>query len=173
MSKRKNDKPGERRALEFDVDKSLTHVSKCKTYKKNGQRITKCFSKKNISSSVSSHTTIHVTEFCDQEYPESQLSLCSTSQSTSHLAYDTSSKRNPISSELQPSSGNIGCLLSPDCPDEKLTEKENQIDIKSLSNISKYEKFENHSEHNKDAMKDNAEANGSVVLRSNKNLILR
>nr|KAF6428609.1 testis expressed 15, meiosis and synapsis associated [Rousettus aegyptiacus] len=166
LSKRKNDKPGERRALEFDVDKSLTHVSKCKTYKKNGQRITKCFSKKNISSSVSSHTTIHVTEFCDQEYPESQLSLCSTSQSTSHLAYDTSSKRNPISSELQPSSGNIGCLLSPDCPDEKLTEKENQIDIKSLSNISKYEKFENHSEHNKDAMKDNAEANG-IINKSN------
>nr|KAF6461119.1 testis expressed 15, meiosis and synapsis associated [Molossus molossus] len=45
--KRKYDKQGEKRALGFEVDKSLTHVSKYQSYRTSGERITKCFSKKN------------------------------------------------------------------------------------------------------------------------------
>ncbi|XP_016064476.1 PREDICTED: testis-expressed sequence 15 protein [Miniopterus natalensis] len=164
--KRKCDKPGEKKALGFEDDKSLTHVSKYQSYRTSGERITKCFSKKNMANSVSrSHTTIHVREFCDQEYPESQLTLCSTSQSTSQSAYDNTCIRNPRSSEPQPFSGKMGCLFSPDCPDEKVTKKENQIDIKSSSNINKYETPENHIAHT-DAIKGSAEAN-EVIDKTN------
>ncbi|XP_054576041.1 testis-expressed protein 15 isoform X2 [Eptesicus fuscus] len=168
FSKRKYDKPGEKRALGFEVDKSLTHVSKYQSYGTSGKRITKCFSKKNVANSVSrSHTTIHVREFCDREYPESQLTLCSTSQSTSQSAYDNACMRNPGSSELQSFSGKTGCLLTSDCPDEKLTKKENQIGIKSLSNINKYGKPEKHLAHNtKDAIKESAEAN-EIINKTN------
>ncbi|XP_019498388.1 PREDICTED: testis-expressed sequence 15 protein [Hipposideros armiger] len=166
LSKRKYE-PGEKRALAFEVDKSLTHVSQYKSYKTSGERVTKCFSTKNVSSSVSrNHTTIHVREFCDPDYLESQLTLCSTSQSTTQSTYNDSSMRNPRSSELQPFSGKTGCLFSPHHSDEKLSKKENQIDIKSLFNISKYEKLENHSVPNKDATEECAEAN-EIINKSN------
>ncbi|XP_014641847.1 PREDICTED: testis-expressed sequence 15 protein [Ceratotherium simum simum] len=169
LSKRKYDKPGEKRALGFEVNKSLTPVSKHKSYKTSGERSTECLSKKNVASSVSrSHTTIHMREFCDQEYPESQLPLCSTSQSTSQSTYNNSSMRNPRSSELQPFSGKTGCLFSLGCPDAKLTKKENQTDKKFLSNISKYEELENHSAHNiKDATKENNSEANEVINKSN------
>ncbi|CAK6442621.1 unnamed protein product [Pipistrellus nathusii] len=164
FSKRKYDKPGEKKALGFEVDKSLTRVSKYQSYGTSGKRITK----KNGASSVSrSHTTIHVREFCDQEYPESQLTLCSTSQSTSQSAYDNTCMRNPRSPELQSFSGKMGCLVSSDCPDEKLTKKENQIGIKSLSNISKCGKPEKHLAHStKGAIKGSAEAN-EIINKTN------
>ncbi|XP_044911274.1 testis-expressed protein 15 isoform X6 [Felis catus] len=168
LSKRKYGKPGEKRALGFEVDKSLTHVSKPKSYKASRARIAECISKRNMASSVSrSHTTIHVREFCDLEYPESQLALCSTSQSASHSAYNKSRVRNRTSSELQLFSGKTGCLFSPACPDAKITEKENQVGIKFLSNINKYENPENHSAHNniKDA-ENNSETN-KVINKSN------
>ncbi|XP_027385860.1 testis-expressed protein 15 [Bos indicus x Bos taurus] len=144
LSKRKYNIPGENRALGFEVDKSLTHVSKYNFYKTNRERLTECLSE-NVSGVSSSHTTIHMREYCDQVCPESQLALCSMSQSTSQSAYTNSSVRNPKSSELQPFSRKTGCLFSPDCPDEKLTKKENETDREFSSNISKYEKLENHS----------------------------
>ncbi|XP_004408353.1 PREDICTED: testis-expressed sequence 15 protein [Odobenus rosmarus divergens] len=170
LSKRKYDKLGEKRALGFEVDKSLTHVSKHKSYKARRERITECLSKKNMASSVSRiHTAIHVREFCDQEYPESQLALCSTAQSTSLSAYKKSSMKSLRSSELQPFSGKTGCLFSPSCPDEKLTKKENRIGTKFLSNISKYEKPENHSANNKikDAMKESNCETNKIINKSN------
>ncbi|XP_034859970.1 testis-expressed protein 15 [Mirounga leonina] len=170
LSKRKYDKLGEKRALGFEVDKSLTHVSKHKSYKARRERITECLSKKNRASSVSrSHTTIHVREFCDQEYPESQLALCSTAQSTSPSAFNKSSMKSLRSSELRPFSGKTGCLFSPSCPDEKLTKKENQIGTNFLSNISKYEKPENHSANNKikDAMKESNSETNKIINKSN------
>lgn len=164
FSKRKYDKPGEKRALGCEVDKSLTHVSKYQSCGTSGERITKCFSKKNVANSVS---TIHVREFCDREYPESQLTLCSTSQNTSQSAYDSTCMRNSRSSELQSFSGKMGCLLSSDCPDEKLNKKENQIGITSLSNMNKYEKPEKHLAHNtKDTIKGSAEAN-EIINKTN------
>ncbi|XP_078301545.1 testis-expressed protein 15 isoform X4 [Panthera onca] len=167
LSKRKYGKPGEKRALGFEVDKSLTHVSKPKSYKASRARIAECISKRNMASSVSrSHTTIHVREFCDFEYPESQLALCSTSQSASHSAYNKSRMRNRRSSELQLFSGKTGCLFSPACPDEKITEKENQVGIKFLSNINKYENPENHSAHNIKDAENNSETN-KVINKSN------
>ncbi|XP_070263484.1 testis-expressed protein 15 [Myotis yumanensis] len=168
FSKKKYDKSGEKRALGFEVDKSLTPVSKYQSYGTSGERITKCFSKKNVANRVSrSHTTIHVREFCDQEYPESQLTLCSTSQNTSQSAYDNTCMRNPRSSELHSFSGKMGCLLSSDCLDEKLTKKENQTGITSLSNINKCEKPEKHLAHNtKDAIKGSAEAN-EIINKTN------
>ncbi|XP_066092017.1 testis-expressed protein 15 [Saccopteryx bilineata] len=166
FSKRKYNKLREKRALGFEVDKSLSHVSKYQSCKTSGDRITKCFSKKNVANSVSrSHTTIHVRGFCDQEYSKPQLTLCSTSQSTSQSAYNDGYIRNPRSSELQPVSGKMGCLFSIDRPEEKLTEKENQTNIKSVSNINKYEAPENHLAHNKDAIK-SAEAN-EVINKTN------
>ncbi|XP_025134696.3 testis-expressed protein 15 isoform X1 [Bubalus bubalis] len=144
LSKRKYNIPGENRALGFEVDKSLTHVSKHNFYRTNRERLTECLSE-NVSGVSSSHTTIHMREYCDQVCPESQLALCSVSQSTSQSAYTNSSVRNPKSSELQPFSRKTGCLFSPDCPDEKLTKKENETDTEFSSNISKYEKLENHS----------------------------
>ncbi|XP_006834588.1 PREDICTED: testis-expressed sequence 15 protein [Chrysochloris asiatica] len=146
--KRKDDK-GEKRALEFHVNKSLTHVSKPKSYKRNGERITEHLSKKKVSSTVSRyHTTIHMKEFCGQEqHPESQLCLSSTSQNTSLSAYNSNMKLSG-SSELQPFSGKTGCLFSPDHLNEKLPKKEIQIDENLLSNVCKYEKLENHSTQN-------------------------
>ncbi|KAM5310954.1 testis-expressed protein 15 [Glossophaga mutica] len=166
--KRKYDKPGEKRALGFEVNKSLTHVSKYQFDRTSEERTTKCFSKKNGANSVSnSHSTIHMGEFCDQEDPESQLTLGSTSQSTSQSTYNNIYVKNPESSELQPFSGKMGCLFFPDCPDEKLTKKEHQVDIKSLSNINKYEKPENHLAHNnEDEVKESAEAN-EVINKTN------
>ncbi|KAI5943798.1 Testis-expressed protein 15 [Manis javanica] len=173
-SKRKYNKPGEKRALEFEVDKSLTHVSKYESYKTNGKRVTKCFSKKNVASSVSrSHTTIHVREFCDQEYLDTQIPLCSTSQSTSQSAYNNCSVKNPRSSELQPFCGKSEYLFSPVHPDQKLTKEENQIDVKFLPNIGKYVKLENPSAHNniKDAAEEkNSEAN--EVINKSKSVTL-
>ncbi|XP_044081365.1 testis-expressed protein 15 [Neovison vison] len=168
LSKRKYDKPGEKRALGFEVGKSLTHVSKHKSFKTSRERITECVSKKNVASSVSrSHTTIHVREFCDKEYPESQLALCSTPQSTSYSAYNKSSMKSLRSSELQPFSGTPGFLFSPSCPD-KLTKK-NKIDTTFLSNISKYEKPENHSANNKikDLMKESNSETNKLINKSN------
>ncbi|XP_060990533.1 testis-expressed protein 15 [Dama dama] len=145
LSKRNYNKPGESRALEFEVDKSLTHVSKHKFYRTSRERLTECLSE-NVSSVSRSHTTVHMREYCDQVCPESQSALCSVSESTSQSAYTNSSLRNPKSSEeLQPFSRKTGCLFSPDRPDEKLTKKENQTDTEFSSNISKYEKLENHS----------------------------
>ncbi|KAM8784154.1 testis-expressed protein 15 [Rhynchonycteris naso] len=166
FSKRKYNKVREKRALGFEVDKSLSQVSEYQSYKTSEDRITKCFSKKNVANSVSrSHTAIHVRGFCDQEYPKPQLTLCSTSQSTSQSAYNDGFIRNPRSSELQLVSGKMGCLFSLDRSDEKLTEKENQTNIKSVSNINKYEEPENHLAHNKDAIK-SAEAN-EVINKTN------
>uniref|UniRef100_I3M7D3 Testis expressed 15, meiosis and synapsis associated n=1 Tax=Ictidomys tridecemlineatus TaxID=43179 RepID=I3M7D3_ICTTR len=165
LSKRKYDKQEEKRTLGFDVDKSLAYVSKHKSYKTNGEKIAKCHSKKRVATSVSrSHTTIHVSEFYDLEQnPESHLPLFSTSQSTSQSEYDNS-LRHSRSSELQPFSGRTECLLY---PDEKLTKKENQIDIK-VSN-SEYKKLENHSAHNntKDVIKDNNSDANKVINEIN------
>eukprot|EP00069_Balaena_mysticetus_P013594 bmy_08258T0 len=169
LSKRKYDKPGKNRALGFEVDKSLTHVSNHKSYKTSGERVTNCLSKKNVSGVSRSPTTIRVRGYCDREYPESQLALCSTSQSASQSAYSTSSLRNPRSSELQPFSRKTGCLSSPDCPDEKLTKKENQIDAEFLSNVSKYEKLKNHSAHGniKGTRKENNSEANEVISKRN------
>eukprot|EP00071_Canis_lupus_P001867 XP_003432155.2 testis-expressed protein 15 isoform X1 [Canis lupus familiaris] len=169
LSKRKYDKPREKRALGFEMDKSLTPVSKHKSYQASRERITECLSNTNVASSVSSHTTVHVREFCDQEYPESQLTLCSTPQSTSWSTYNKSSMRSLRSSELQTFSGKTGCLFSPPCPDEKLTKKENQIGIKFLSNISKYEKPGSHSANHKikDTMKESHSETNKVINKSN------
>uniref|UniRef100_A0A8C0WWT5 Testis expressed sequence 15 domain-containing protein n=1 Tax=Castor canadensis TaxID=51338 RepID=A0A8C0WWT5_CASCN len=155
LSKRKYDQQTEKQPLESDNDKSLAQVSKHRSYKTNGDRITKCLSKESMASSVSrSHTTIHMNEFCDQEqHPESQ----STSQS------EYGSVRNARLSELQYFSGKTGCLLY---QDKNLTEEEH-TDTK-LSN-SKYEKLENHSPHNnrKDATKkNNSETNAVRTLVS-------
>ncbi|XP_045391417.1 testis-expressed protein 15 [Lemur catta] len=170
LSKRKYDKQGEKRALEFDVDKSLTRGSKHKSYKLS-EEITQYLSKKNVASNISrSHTTIHVREFCDQEqHPESQLSLSSISQSTNQPVYSNKSMRNPGLSELQPFSGKTGQLSSSDHSDEKLTEKENQSDVKFLSNISKYEKLKSHSAHDntKDATKEHSCEASEVINESN------
>ncbi|XP_054556812.1 testis-expressed protein 15 isoform X2 [Talpa occidentalis] len=163
LSKRKYDKPGEKRALGFEVDKSLTHVSKHKFYKTNGERLKKCLPKNNLARS---QTTIHVREFFDQMYSESQLPLCSTSQSTSQSAYNNGSVKNTESLELQPFSEKTGCLFSSDCPDDKLTEKENQIDMKVLS-ISKYEELANNTACNiNDKTKEN---NSETIEVINKN----
>nr|XP_012639579.1 testis-expressed sequence 15 protein isoform X2 [Microcebus murinus] len=171
LSKRKYDKQGERRVLGFDVDKSLTHGSKHKSYKLSGEKITKCLSKKSVASSVSrSHTTIHVREFCDQEqHLESQLSLSSISQSTHQPVYSNNSMRNPELSELQPFSRKTGHLSSSDHSDEKVTEKENQIEAKFLSNISKYEKLESHSarDNTKDAAEEHKCEASEVINESN------
>ncbi|KAM4802698.1 testis-expressed protein 15 [Urocitellus parryii] len=165
LSKRKYDKQEEKRTLGFDVDKTLAYVSKHKSYKTNGEKIAKCHSKKRVATSVSrSHTTIHVGEFYDLEQnPESHLPLFSTSQSTSQSEYDNS-LRHSRSSELQPFAGRTECLLY---PDEKLTKKENQIDIK-VSN-SEYKKLENHSAHNntKDVIKDNNSDANKVINEIN------
>ncbi|XP_053772757.1 testis-expressed protein 15 isoform X2 [Desmodus rotundus] len=168
FSKRKYDKPGDKRALGFEVNKSLTHISKCQFDRTSEERTTECFSKKSVANSVSrSHSSIHMGEFGDQEYPESQLTLCSTSQGTSQSTYNNIYMKNPECSELQPFSGKVGCLYSPDCPDEKLSKKGHQIDIKSLSNINKYEKPKNHLVHNnEDAVKECAEAN-EVINKTN------
>ncbi|KAG8509644.1 Testis-expressed protein 15, partial [Galemys pyrenaicus] len=169
LSKRKYDKLGEKRALGYKVDKSLSHVAKHKFYKTNGDRFKKCLPKNNLTSSVSrSQTTIHVREFFDQMYPESQLPLCSTSQSISQSAYNNVSVKNTDSLELQPFSGKTGCLFSSGCPDDKLTEKENQIDTSILSN-SKYEELANSSAYNiKDTTKEN---NSETVEVINKNTL--
>ncbi|KAM9043449.1 testis-expressed protein 15 isoform 1-T3 [Megaptera novaeangliae] len=173
LSKRKYNKPGKNRALGFEVDKSLTHVSNHKSYKTSGERVTNCLSKKNVSGVSRSPTTIRVRGYCDREYLESQLALCSTSQSASQSAYSTSSLRNPRSSELQPFSRKTGCLSSPDCPDEKLTKKENQIDAEFLSNVSKYEKLKNHSAHGNikgTTKENNSEANEVISKRNSVSL---
>uniref|UniRef100_A0A673SWX4 Testis expressed 15, meiosis and synapsis associated n=1 Tax=Suricata suricatta TaxID=37032 RepID=A0A673SWX4_SURSU len=168
LSKRKYGKPGEKRALGFEVDKSLTYVSNPKSYIASRERIAKCISKRNMASSVSrSHTTIHVSGFCDQEYSESQLALCSTSQRTSQSIYNKSHMRNRRSSELQPFSETTGCLFSPACPDEKLTEKENQIGIEFLSNISKYGNPENHLAHNNIKDAENNSKTNKVINKTN------
>uniref|UniRef100_A0A8D2BK28 Purine rich element binding protein G n=1 Tax=Sus scrofa TaxID=9823 RepID=A0A8D2BK28_PIG len=168
LSKRKHDKAEEKRVLRFEVNESLTHISKHKSYKTSGEKIAKCLSKKNVSSVSRSHTTILMREFCDQAYPESQLALCSPSQSTSQLADSESTVRNPRSSELQPFSGKTECLFSSDCPDEKLTEKENQSDTK-LSNMGKYENLENHSacSNIKDTTKENISEANEVINKRN------
>uniref|UniRef100_A0A8C3WQ23 Testis expressed 15, meiosis and synapsis associated n=1 Tax=Catagonus wagneri TaxID=51154 RepID=A0A8C3WQ23_9CETA len=167
LSKRKHDKPEEKRILGFEVDKSLTHVSKHKSYKTSGENITECLAKKTVSNVSRSHTTILMREFCDQGYPESQLALCAASQSTSQLADSNSSMINPSSSELQPFSGKTECLFSPDCPD-KLTEKENQSDTK-LSNLGKYENLENHSAYSNitDTTKENISEANEVINKRN------
>uniref|UniRef100_A0A8C0DD65 Testis expressed 15, meiosis and synapsis associated n=1 Tax=Balaenoptera musculus TaxID=9771 RepID=A0A8C0DD65_BALMU len=173
LSKRKYNKPGKNRALGFEVDKSLTHVSNHKSYKTSGERVTNCLSKKNVSGVSRSPTTIRMRGYCDREYLESQLALCSTSQSASQSAYSTSSLRNPRSSELQPFSRKTGCLSSPDCPDEKLTKKENQIDAEFLSNVSKYEKLKNHSAHGNikgTTKENNSEANEVISKRNSVSL---
>ncbi|MBZ3878522.1 Testis-expressed sequence 15 protein, partial [Sciurus carolinensis] len=162
LPKRKYDKQEEKRTLGFDVNKSLACVSKNKSYKTNVEKIAKCHSKKRVATSVSkSHATIHVSEFYDlEQHPESQLPLFSTSPSTSQSEYN--SLRHSESSELHPFSGRTECLLY---PDEKLTKKENQIDIK-VSN-SKYKKLEGHSAHNiKDVTKENSDTN-KVINESN------
>ncbi|XP_042557074.1 testis-expressed protein 15 [Dipodomys spectabilis] len=157
FSKRKCDKHGEKRAIGFDTDKSLVQMSKHRSNKTNGDRILECFSKKRVASSVSkSHTSVD-RELCDQEqHPESQLLLSSTSQSTSQSECDDS--RNPASSDLHPFSEKTEYLLY---PDEKITEKEH-VD-KKLSN-SKYESLENHSTHGNinDATENNPETNAEI-----------
>ncbi|XP_050658357.1 testis-expressed protein 15 isoform X1 [Macaca thibetana thibetana] len=169
LSKRKYDKRRKKRAPKADIAKSLTYVSKHKSYNTSGEK--QCLSRKSMASGVSkSHPTIHVGEFHNQEHPESQLPISSTSQSTSQSVYYNSSVSNPsLSEEHQPFSGKTGCLFSPDHSDEKLTEKENQIDTKFLSSTSKYEKFEKHSaNHNvKDTSKENSCEANQVINESN------
>ncbi|XP_027623568.1 testis-expressed protein 15 [Tupaia chinensis] len=172
-SKRNYDKQGERRAIGFDVGKSLTHVSKTESYETNGERVTKSLSRGSVASSVSkSHTTIHMREFYDQEqHAESQLLLPLTTQSTNQSTYKNSSVRNSRASEHQPLSTESRCLFSPGHTNEKLTEKGNQTDTEFLSNISKYEKSENRSAHNiEDTTKDNSEVN--VVINESNSVFL-
>ncbi|XP_053434151.1 testis-expressed protein 15 [Nycticebus coucang] len=147
LSKKRYNKQGEKRALGSDGDESLTHVSKHKSYKTNGKKITKCLSKKSVTSKVSKSHTVHAREFCDREHRESQLSLSSISQSTSQSAYSNNNTRNPGSSELQPFPRKTRYLSSPDHSDEKLSEKENQINTKFLPNMSNFEKLQSHSAH--------------------------
>ncbi|XP_023439456.2 testis-expressed protein 15 [Dasypus novemcinctus] len=160
LSKRKYDKQGEKRTLESDVGKSLTCVSKHKSYKRNED-------KKNMANSVSrSQTTIHLKEFCEQE-KHSESSLSSMSQSPCQSVY-SNSMGNPRSSDLQLLTGKTEFLFPPNCPDEKLPEKENKIVMNFLSSTGKYEKLENHSAHDiKDETEEiNSKANG-VVSKSN------
>ncbi|XP_060039089.1 testis-expressed protein 15 [Erinaceus europaeus] len=162
MSKKKYDKPEEKRDLGFEIDKSAIHISKHESYKAR-ERITKCLSKENVTSSVSrSLTTIHVRKFCDQQYPESQLTLCPTFQSRSQSAYNYGSMENSRSSELQPFSGTTsGYLFSPDCPDQKLTKEENQIGM-FLSNTDKHEILENDRTHESNTMDINDSVKGNA-----------
>ncbi|XP_023593599.1 testis-expressed protein 15 [Trichechus manatus latirostris] len=169
FSRRRDDKEGERRVLEFDVGKSLTRVSKHKSCNEEG--VTKQLSKKNVASGISrSHTTIHVEEFCEQEqHPESQLRLSSVSKSTSQSAFNTSGMKFSGSSDLQPFFGKTDNVCSPDHPDEKLPEKENQVDTNFLSNFGKYEKLESHSIHSnvKDVTEEINSVANEVISKSN------
>uniref|UniRef100_A0A2K6TNS2 Testis expressed 15, meiosis and synapsis associated n=2 Tax=Saimiri boliviensis boliviensis TaxID=39432 RepID=A0A2K6TNS2_SAIBB len=167
LSKRKYDKQRKKRALKTDISKSLTHVSKYKSYKTS--RVKKCLSRKSMASSVSkTHPIIHMGEFSNQEHPELQLPVSSTSQITSQSVYYNSSVSNPsLSEEHQLSSGKTRSLFSPHHSDEKLIEKENQIDTEFLSSISKYEKLENHSANHKDATKENSCQINEVINESN------
>ncbi|XP_077000664.1 testis-expressed protein 15 isoform X3 [Tamandua tetradactyla] len=170
LSKRKCDTQGEKRALGLDVGKSLTCTSEDKSYKRNEERATKCFSTENVASSVSrSHTTVHMKEFCGQEQHPESLPLFSMSQSTCHSVCNDSSMKNPgSSSELHLFPGETECPLSSNCTDETLPEKENQIDMNFLSNTGKYEKVENHSSHDiKDETKEINSKAIEVVNKSN------
>lgn len=164
LSKRKYDKPGERRPLGFDDYKLITHVSKNKSYQTREERITKYLSKNSVTSSVSrNNTTIHVRGFCDQECPESQLTLCSTSQSTTQLSSNGSNLKSSRSSKLKPSE-KIQSSFSSAFPGEKLTEKENQHDINFLPNFSKDGNIENHSVCNtNDVTKENSSKASEVI----------
>ncbi|KAL0614082.1 Testis-expressed protein 15 [Plecturocebus cupreus] len=167
LSKRKYDKQRKKRALKADISKSLTHVSKYKSYKIS--RGKKCLSRKSMASSVSkSHPIIHMGEFSNQEHPKSQLPVSSTSHITSQSVYYNSSISNPsLSEEHQLFSGKTRGLFSPNHSDEKLIEKENQIDTEFLSSINKYEKLENHSANHKDATKENSCEVNEVINESN------
>ncbi|KAM6221029.1 testis-expressed protein 15 [Rhynchocyon petersi] len=145
FSKRKDDKEGERRALECDR-KSLTNLSKHESYRKNGKSITEDLSQNNVASSVSrSHSTIHVEEFSNQEQlPE--LCCDSTFQGTGQVAYKNSNIALSGPSDCQPCSRETECLFSADHPD-KIMQEEIQIDVNVLANISKCEKLENLSTH--------------------------
>ncbi|XP_055972877.1 testis-expressed protein 15 [Sorex fumeus] len=158
LSKRKYDKPGERKALGFENYKSLTHVSKSKSSQRREERVRKCLSGNTVTSSISrNHTTIHVRGFCDQEYPESQLTLCSTSQTTAQSAYNCRNLRTLRSSAFQSIPEKTESLFSSVCPDENLTEKGNPPNIKFLSNFSKNEHLEDNLTHDpKDVTKENS-----------------
>ncbi|XP_040850188.1 testis-expressed protein 15 [Ochotona curzoniae] len=164
LSKRRHKKQEEKKAIEFNIDNSVSSVSKHKSYKTNRERVTKYLSRKSMSSVSRSHTTIHVTEFCNQEHPKSKFPLCSASQSVSQSACINNSVRNPFLSELQPFSRKTTYLFSPDHQDDVLTEQENLIDIKFVSNISEYENVTNHSPPNNDTTKEkeNFETNKEI-----------
>ncbi|XP_048186490.1 testis-expressed protein 15 [Perognathus longimembris pacificus] len=149
FSKRKYDRQGEKRAIGFDTDKSLVQMSKHRSYKSNGDTMLACLSKKRVANSVSrSHTSVH-RELCDQEqHPESELVLSSTSQTPSQC----DDSRNPASSELHPFS---------EVTDEKITEKEH---VDETLSSSKHESLENHStiSNTVDTTKENSEANAET-----------
>ncbi|XP_055000143.1 testis-expressed protein 15 [Sorex araneus] len=168
LSKRKFDKPGESKALGFENYKSLTHVSKNKSSQTREERIRKCLSGNTVTSSISrNHTTIHVRGFCDQEYPESQLTVCSTSQTTAQSSYNCCNLRTLRSSAFQSIPEKNESLFSSVCPDENLTEKGNPPDTKFLSNFSKNEHLKNHLAHDpKDVTKENSSKASEVINNS-------
>lgn len=144
LSKRKYDKQGEKKFLRFDIEESLTPVSKHRSYRTSRERVAECLSSEIMSGHASSSlTAFHVREFCDEEQlPESQLPLAYTSQSISQSEHTNSILGNAGSSELEHFSKTSGNILD---PEETLTEKDYQTDTQLCNSDSA--KLENHSTH--------------------------
>ncbi|XP_052018472.1 testis-expressed protein 15 [Apodemus sylvaticus] len=163
LSTRKYDKQGDKRFLRFDIEESLTPVSKHRSYRTNRERIAECLSSEVMSGHVSSSlTTFHLREFCDEEQlPESQFPVAYTSQSISQLEYTNSIVGNASSSELEHFSETSGNTLD---PKETLIEKEYQTNIQLCNSDSA--KLENHSSIRDIAKEYNSEEK-RVVCESN------
>uniref|UniRef100_F8VPN2-2 Isoform 2 of Testis-expressed protein 15 n=4 Tax=Mus musculus TaxID=10090 RepID=F8VPN2-2 len=165
LSKRKYDKQGDKRFLRFDIEESLTPVSKHRLYRTNRERIAECLSNEVMSGHVSSSlTTFHVREFCDEEqFPEPQLPLAYTSQSISQLEYTNSIVGNESSSELEHFSETSGNMLD---PKETLTEKEYQTHTQLCNSDSA--KLKNHTTHSiRDIAKECNSEDKTVLCESN------
>ncbi|GAB1293084.1 Protein TASOR [Apodemus speciosus] len=166
LSKRKYDKKGDKkRFLRFDIEESLTPVSKHRSYRTNRERIAECLSSEVMSGHVSSSlTTFHLREFCDEEQlPESQLPVAYTSQSISQLEYTNSIVGNTSSSELEHFSETSGNVLD---PKETLIEKEYQTNLQLCNSDSA--KLENRSTHSiMDIAKEYDSEEKRVVCESN------
>ncbi|XP_004633405.2 testis-expressed protein 15 isoform X2 [Octodon degus] len=160
LSKRKYEKLGER-VFGFDVSQPAC-MSKHKSHKTNGEKSAVCHSNKSMNNSVCmSHTTVHVREYCDEHHhPESQLSLFSISQSTSHSEYNNSSMKDSRS-ELKPFSEKTEYLPY----SNEQSEKENQVGAQ-LSKTSKCEKLRHQSAHNKDTAKKKTSEVNEIITKS-------
>nr|XP_034376390.1 testis-expressed protein 15 [Arvicanthis niloticus] len=165
LSKRKYDKQGDKKFLRFDIEESLTPVSKHRSsYRTNRERIAECVSSEIMSGHVSSSlSTFHVREFCDEQLPESQLPLAYTSQSISQSEYTNSVVGNASSFELEHFSETRGNMLD---TKETLTEKEYQTDTQLCNSDSA--KLENHSTYSiRDIAKEYNSEYKTVVCESN------